>query len=228
MRAHRFYFTETELTQTVWVHDAKLLNQWLRVFRFRVDQEVVLFDGHSSERLYKLAHINKDGVKLELVTEYVRQVPRRHVYLLWSVLKSDHNDLIVEKATELGVTQLMPIQAERCIKTGFNMERAQRIAIEASEQCGRSDVPVVHDLQELQAAITGLALNVQLLVAHQGSPVPAADSLSDHVGIIIGPEGGWSAAELDLFHASKVPTVGLAQFVLRAETAAITAAAALC
>src|SRR5690606_20204102 len=96
-------------------------------------------------RLYKIVQVEKDGVKLELVTEFERKLPERHIYLFFSLLKKDKNEWVLQKCTELGVRNFVPIVADRSEKTGFNLERSEKIVIEAAEQCGRSDIPDVRE-----------------------------------------------------------------------------------
>lgn len=225
MRAHRFYSQNLQPEHTYWLHDDRLLAQWTRVLRFTPGQEVILFDGKGFEGLFKINELAKDGAKISLVTEYALRLPTRKVYLFWSVLKNDHNDLVIEKATELGVTHFIPVIAERCVKVGFNGERAERIAIEASEQCGRSDVPVISEPVQLQEALGTYADQCALFAACMGAAPLAGFDLPESLGICIGPEGGWTDHELELFNAKAVQRVGLTEFTLRAETAAITAAA---
>lgn len=224
MRTHRFYSGKIELEREFWLHDERLINQWTRVLRFQPGQDVVLFNGETAERLYKINAFEKDGVKLELVTDYERRVPSRDVYLFWSLLKNDHNDLILEKATELGVSHFIPVIAERCVKSGFNYERAERIVIEASEQCGRSDIPKIREPIALKDAVGEYSGRIPLLVTQMGGEEISAIGITDTVGVFIGPEGGWTDTELQLFAAKEVRRVRLAAFTLRGETAAIAAA----
>ncbi len=237
MKLHRFYTGQlhdkrghTELTDHIWVHDQHLLNQWLKVLRFREGDELSLFDGSGIEKLYKVAVIEPLSVKLELVTELHKSLPTRHRYLLWSLLKADKNDLVIQKATEIGITNFVPLVAARTEKTGFDEQRAMRIAIEAAEQCGRVDIPHIREPILVAEAIKEYTSNIQLLVAEQGNLSMTQDQSSEEehpIGVLIGPEGGWTDEELQLFSDNKLAHIGLGAYTLRAETAAITAAAQL-
>jgi RsmE family RNA methyltransferase len=133
MKLHRFYVGNVhdksgplELDYKLWVDDENIVKQWLSVLRFKVGDQLVLFNDES-ERLYKIINIeNPHSVKLQLVTEQNRKLPKKHVYLLWSLLKNDKNDFILQKATELGVRNFVPILAARTTKTGFNLARAKK------------------------------------------------------------------------------------------------------
>jgi 16S rRNA (uracil1498-N3)-methyltransferase len=226
-RTHRFYVgRDFELKHDFWLHDERLINQWNRVLRYQAGQNVLLFDGIETDRLYKIVEIKPDEAHLELVTDYERRVPHKDVYLLWSLLKKDTNDWVLQKATELGVSHFVPILSERCEKTGFDPERAEKIVIEAAEQCGRSDIPTIRESMLLKTAIEHLGEKVPLMICEQGGEIPAAAGQSP-CGILIGPEGGWSDGEMRLFEQLNIPHLGLGNFTLRAETAAVTAAGIL-
>jgi 16S rRNA (uracil1498-N3)-methyltransferase len=228
MRLHRFYVSPDayELTHEFWLKDEALRNQWQKVLRYREGDEVVLFDGVQTERLYKLVRVELDAIKLELVTEFERKLPAKHVYLFFSLLKKDKNDWVLQKCTELGVSNFVPILADRSEKTGFNIERAQKIIIEAAEQCGRSDIPQVREPLSLEAALTEYKDKIQLLVCDETLDQNA--QLADTpVGIFIGPEGGWTDAEFKQFQEATVGHFHLGNLTLRAETAAVAAATKL-
>lgn len=221
-RLHRFYVgTDTELTHNFWIHDERLIWQWRKVLRMQIGQELILFDGVRSDRLYRLLDLNDREAHVEYVTDFERQLPHREVYLLWSLLKKDKNDWVLQKATELGVSHLIPLLAERSEKTGFDVERAHKIVIEAAEQCGRSDIPAVREPILPETALSELGDTVKLYICEQGND--HAGNAEGPIGVLIGPEGGWSDREKELFTQRSVPHVGLGQFTLRAETAAVTA-----
>lgn len=228
MKLHRFYVNpeEVELDHVFWLKDERLRHQWQKVLRFRVGDEVVLFDGVGEDRLYKLLQIEQDAIKLEMVTEFERKVPTKHVYLFFSLLKKDKNDWVLQKCTELGVRNFVPILADRSEKTGFNLERAEKIVIEAAEQCGRSDIPHIREPLTLDTALDEYKDKIQLLVCDE--TLDANGQLSDQpIGIFIGPEGGWTEAELKLFEKAKTGHFHLGNLTLRAETAAVAAATKL-
>lgn len=208
--------------QRAWVQSAELRQQWIRVLRLRVGEQVSLFDDQA-EYLYRLVEIKDNEVAIEKVTELQRQTAPRPLLLAWALLKRDKNDWVLQKATEIGVTHFVPVIAERSEKTGLDIGRSKRIIIEAVEQCGRADVPRIDEPQSLQEVIGEYRQHYDLMVAHQGGQRQlAAGQLP--AGVLIGPEGGWSQAELALFEEQKLPVLSVGNFVLRAETAAIIAA----
>jgi 16S rRNA (uracil1498-N3)-methyltransferase len=229
MRLHRFYTgPELRLEHYVSLHDRRLLDQWVKVLRYRPGQEVVLFDGVTHERLYTITELSKNVAQLELITDFTRKLPSREVYLFWSLLKKDKNDWVLQKATELGVSHFVPLLAERSEKTGFNSERAEKIVTEAAEQCGRSDIPAVRQPVLVQTALHEFAGKLPLFVCEQHELTkPTKQPNYKEVGVLIGPEGGWSDAEKQLFSTQEVGRLPLGDFTLRAETAAVVASAKL-
>ncbi len=228
MRVHRFYTgPDTKLENRFWLHNKDLLWQWNKVLRFRENQEVILFDGQQTDRLYKITKLDKSEANLEMITELKRQLPVKHVYLFWSLLKKDNNDLILQKCTELGVSTFVPLLTERSVRDNFNIARARKIVIEASEQCGRSNIPVIREPMHVQTALDEYVPKAKLFICQQGSENSLALDHVERIGILVGPEGGWSETERNLFEEKKLPHLNISQFTLRAETAAITATSKL-
>lgn len=235
MKLHRFYVHEMHnrfgpiaLGHEVWVHDEALLRQWLKVLRYHEGDQLILFND-TEERLYIIEKISgTDSVKLQLITDIERRIPQAQLYLLWSVLKKDKNDWVLQKGTELGVHKFVPIIADRSAKTGIQIERAHKIVTEAAEQCGRGDVPVVREPIQLAEALAEYAA-VPLIICEQYSEHAnqVTDISLEKFGVLIGPEGGWSDAEKQRFTELQLPHITLSPFTLRAETAAIIATSKL-
>ncbi len=227
MKYHRFYLENLEANKTnILVHDSRLVHQWGRVLRLAPGSKVVLF-GTAQEALYEIVAIQKSSVRLRHIKTIEQTLPRRATYLAWSLLKKDKNDWVIQKATELGVTHLIPLQAERCARSDISnirMERWHKIALEASEQCGRSDIPAISQPTSLDKALATLTeRSVTIYIAQQDGDTQLQLYAENSLAVCIGPEGGWSDAEKHLFSERHVKTLHLGQFTLRAETAAIIA-----
>lgn len=228
MRLHRFYIApDTELRADFWLKEPKLVWQWSKVLRFKTGQQMVLFDGVEHERLYEVTDLSGKEAHLKLVTEFKRKIPHKEVYLLWSLLKKDKNEWVLQKGTEVGASHFLPLVADRSEKTGFNLERAKKIITEAAEQCGRSDIPNVREPVSVETAINELKTEVQLFICEQDETGKQETSSSKPVGVLIGPEGGWSDPEKQLFKTEKLAHLNLHDFTLRAETACVVAAVKL-
>lgn len=245
MRLHRFYISPKDLNhlvfkQEITLHYDKfgtLLHQWKDVFRYKTGDRVYVFNEQIGEWLLEFIAIDKKhGAVLKTIEqEKIAPVakPHRDIALYMSVIKNSNFDLVIEKTTELGVTRIVPVKTERTIKSNLNFERLGRIAIEATEQSGRIAPPMIDEVVNLETAIQHALTNLgrgNVYFGHissakgfQSKEVKVGD-LSP-VAIFIGPEGGWTDQEVDLFLSSGILPIALGQFVLRAETAAITSMA---
>jgi RsmE family RNA methyltransferase len=169
------------------------------------------------------------GVGVGAIAKVIVKKPKVKVTILMSLIKNDNFDLVLQKATELGVTQIVPVITERTIKKDLNMQRSQRILVEASEQCGRVDVPVITPVKRLKEALSELSESktkeVGVFVCNMGGTnikdiLSKKNTYKDLV-FLIGPEGGWSPKEIALFDGAKIKSVSINQNVLRAETAVL-------
>ncbi len=227
MRLHRFFITEPMVGSKIFIKEERLLHQWRNVFRYNTGTELIVFDGSGLEYDALIAKMGNREVELEIVGERKGLLPERQVILYQSLIKKDKMEWVVEKATELGVTKIIPIISERSEKKGFNLERARKIAIEASEQCGRADVPVIEDSQKL--VDVSFDKNSRVIVFDaSGTTSPPTPLLVKERGesstsIFIGPEGGWSEKELKFFRENNAEIFSLGKLTLRAETAAVVA-----
>ena len=163
-----------------------------------------------------------DGQFMKKIKVYVRQT---HTEVLEENLSKGKHRLILQKCTELGVSNFVPIISERSIRKDFNIDRARKIVVEASEQCGRSSIPHVREPVHLEKILEEYKGKISIFVAHQGGD--KLSKIPDKAGVLIGPEGGWSPNEIEIFEKYKYPHISISEFVLRAETAAITASSLL-
>jgi 16S rRNA (uracil1498-N3)-methyltransferase len=226
---NRFYTGETkdrsgtlELKDHVWLNDDELVNQITRVLRMRRGEELVLFDAKGLERLYRVEEIEPKAVHLYHVTDLVPKYPNRKLTLAFSMLKKDKNEWVLQKCTELGVTHFIPMLSDRTEKTGFDSERAHKIVVEAVEQCGRHDIPVISEPQSLVSVVSEYADHFPIFVADMGNESAVSPEV-EKLMVLIGPEGGWSDHERVLFNEKNLSHIGLGDFTLRAETACIAA-----
>src|SRR3989344_4868336 len=227
MRLHRFYIAEKILTKKLCIKDESLIHQWRNVFRYNVGREVVLFDGSGFEYDCVILKLSNREAELNVVSKKKGVMPEREITLYQSLIKKDKMEWVVEKATELGVSKIVPIISDRSEKKGFNLARAKKIAIEASEQCGRGDVPEIGEVMNYELGIMNHGENIIVL---DPSGVPLHNSYvvpHNSFSLFIGPEGGWSEKELNLFKQKNAEILSLGKLTLRAETAAITSIAKL-
>lgn len=156
------------------------------------------------------------------------------LYLAQSPLRSDAQNLIAEKATELGFAGLYPILTDNCAlsKEVINKKipKWQKIMTEASKQCERADIPTCFELTKMQSlfekgffdrifAFVERKEDYNLKEYLRKNPIKK----SEKILVIIGPEGGFSQSEFDFFTQNKIPTLSLGNLILKAETAAVVA-----
>ena len=153
--------------------------------------------------------------------------PEPDLWLVFAVLKRDASELVVEKATELGVARICPVITERTNIPRINAERWRAIATEAAEQCERLSVPAIADPVSLPTLLRDWPPERPLFAAleRRDAAFPLAPP---SVGLLIGPEGGFAEMEVELLRRHPfVEGVGLGPRILRAETAAIVGLALL-
>ena len=201
------------------------------VRRLSKDDPVTVFDGRNGEWLATIVAMAKNAVEVRPTQQVRHQAVCRDLWLIFAPIKKTRIDFIVEKATELGVTRLQPVVTHHTDVARVNIDRLQLTAIEAAEQCERLDIPDVVPPVRLPGLIADWAADRPLLVcAEAGAARPFGDVAAELAGlpaaILVGPEGGFSKAELDaLGNLPSCRAVGLGPRILRTETAALTALA---
>jgi 16S rRNA (uracil1498-N3)-methyltransferase len=197
------------------------------VMRAREGDVVILCDDNTGEWAARVTLAGKRDVVLEVV-EMLR--PREAVPDLWlcpALLKKDRFDLVLEKATELGVARIAPVITRRCVADRLNPERARAITIEAAEQCARTALPALAEPVKLDALLAGWPEGRALFFADENGGEKAATAFAAHSGpaaILTGPEGGFDDAERAAIRAHPAARpISLGPRILRGETAAIAA-----
>jgi 16S rRNA (uracil1498-N3)-methyltransferase len=215
----------------------------VQVLRMQPGGSIVLFNGADlgGEFEATIEHMGRSEVRV-LVGAHsaVEREPARQVHLIVGVPANDRMDWLVEKATELGVASIQPVMTERSVLR-LSGERAdkkrahwQAVAVAACEQCGRNQVPVVHEVMALNAWLPAQKANAENFESARYllSLRPETQALNvlvhksrAEVSFLSGPEGGLSVAEEDAALAKGFQPVSLGNRVLRAETAGLAALA---
>lgn len=210
----------------------------VQVLRLQPGQTITLFNGEGGESEARVTRMGRSDVLVEIVahTAIEREAPRE-VHLALGMPANERMDWLVEKATELGVTSLQPLLAERSVLRLVG-ERAdkkrahwQAVAIAACEQSGRNRVPAVQAIRALQPWLPAAPVGHRLLLSLQPDSQPLAQHMAalDNGPVIFlsGPEGGLSASEEQAARHQGFVPVSLGTRTLRAETAPLAALAAL-
>jgi len=205
-----------------------------RVLRVEPGQRYEISD-HRDVYLAEIETARKSRVVFRTIEKLAPPPPQATIVLLAALIKFDHLEWMIEKATELGVDTILPFPAARSergleIAARKRIERWRRIALEASQQSRRAFLPTVELVAGLEDAVATAADHRCLLDEDPGAEplaasLPAARRTSDRIAIVAGPEGGWTDAERDRFAAAGWTRVSLGPRILRAETAALAALA---
>ncbi|WAT17853.1 16S rRNA (uracil(1498)-N(3))-methyltransferase [Aurantiacibacter sp. MUD11] len=231
-------FVEQELSQDAQLSLSGPQAHYLaRVMRVGEGDVVILCDDVTGEWASEVVAAGKRDVTLGVV-EQLR--PREQVPDFWlcpALLKKDRFDLVLEKATELGVAEIHPVVTRRCVADKLNPERARTIVTEAAEQCARTALPRLAEPQKLDALLRDWPEDRLLFFADEDGGDPASDAFAftkypergegqHKAALLVGPEGGFDDAEREAIRAlEQARPISLGPRILRGETAAIAATA---
>jgi 16S rRNA (uracil1498-N3)-methyltransferase len=210
------------------------------VLRLRAGNEAFVFNGEGQEYRCRIARVDKRSASLEVLEETAPSSPESplHLTLAVALLKGEKFDLVIQKATELGVARLIPIITSRAdvkIKSaddaGRKLNRWERIALEATKQCGRARLMRIEMPGALSDLIAATSGGIRLMFAERDGEA-LAESSHDSVDrteatAVVGPEGGWTDDDINQARLAGFEIVTLGGRVMRAETAAIVVAALL-
>ena len=198
------------------------------VMRRRVGDFVHVFNGVDGEWQARIAALKRDKLRFEVGEPLRPQMPDPDIWLVFAPLKRDATDLVVEKATELGVSALLPVFTERTNTARLNEDRMRAIAAEAAEQCERLTVPRIAAPRKLLDVLGDWPADRTLAAALERQDAAHLRPARGPSALLIGPEGGFTPLELDALrrHPLVVPA-SLGPRILRAETAAIAGLALL-
>jgi len=232
---HRFYVPQALLPGTALALPEETARQISRVLRLRPGDWVTLFAGDGSEVPATIEVVRGNAVTVRLGQPIPgRRLPLPPITLAPSLLKQDRIELVVEKATELGVERIVPLVAQRCVVTVSpeairrRLERWRRVAIEAAEQCGRASLPVIEPPRTLPELIPELGSHQAVLLweGAEAQPLAAVELTPEWpVLLLVGPEGGWTPDEVEHLRAAGAALASLGPLTLRSETAALAAIA---
>lgn len=235
MRIPRIYHPETLHLHHIVALQEDAAGHIGRVLRMKEGQEVLLFDGSGAQFPAEISEVSKKQVLVKVTQreENSSESPL-DLHLGQVISRGEKMEFTIQKSVELGVNTITPLISERCgVKLDekrFEKKLAQwqKIAISACEQCGRNIIPEIRPIMSLEAwcaeEYDGLKLNLHPRAKYSINTLPAPVS---KVRLLIGPEGGLSAEEIDMTQTYHFEETLLGPRVLRTETAALTAITAL-
>lgn len=229
----RRFYTPKENFQT----DKAILNleetRHLRdVLRLREGAEIQVFDGEGKEFLGAIEKISKSETHLEIIKEVAPSALESSLNLTLAValLKGDKFDLVVQKAVELGVTKLIPLNTKRADvklkESKKKSERWRKIALEAAKQSGRAKLMQIEKPIDFNEFVQ-IKVGTRILFAERNGAGLAEIKTTQQITAVIGAEGGWEDSEIETAQKNDFQIITLGERILRAETAAIAITAVL-
>ena len=208
----------------------------LQVLRVREGEEITLFNGNGHSYPTRLLSLAKRQAVAEVLSEQtVDNESPLAISLIQAISSGERMDFTLQKSVEMGVTEIFPVTSARSIvklsgeRAEKRQERWQEIVIAACEQCGRNRIPTVHPLLPLSQRLQQLPQSdVRLLMGlHHPTSLKAIQPAPQRITLMIGPEGGWSPEEEAAAFQTGFQSILLGKRVLRTETAALAAIAAM-
>lgn len=226
---HFFIKSENVQNNTITINDKENYNHLAKSLRSKIGEKVLLIDENRVEYTTTIQEIGNNHILCEIISSEVSKRDLKYnLYLAQSPLKSDAQLTIMEKSTELGVRGVHPIYTDNCaLKKSVaenKVEKWQKVMYEASKQCERATIPQCYELTSLENVLEKNFDKVIALCERHTN-----DSLKNYLRtnpikededilVIIGPEGGFSEREFQLFRDKNLPMLSLGDLILKAET----------
>ena len=233
---HRFFVDPQNFTGDRVVFPAEMAHQIRNVLRLRVDSAVVVLDNSGAEYEVLLRQVDKQQVVGEAVAKRPSpNEPTVHLTLYQSLMKRDKFEWVLQKGTEIGVSQFVPVVTRRSLVQDVDIQankqaRWHKILTEAAEQSRRGRVPTLQPPQTLAQVLAEHPTQPGLIAWEEEGSLSVRGALREgerpsHISLFIGPEGGFVAEEVEAAQAAGIRAITLGKRILRAETAALVAAA---
>lgn len=230
MRTIRLYHHSPLTTANSITLDENTTHRLLHVLRIKPNQSLILFNGDGHEYTARIEHIQKKTITVEILdkTSVSKESPIK-LHLGQVIAKGEKMDTILQKATELGVCNITPLFSKRSIPTwdekrfAKKMEHWQSILIQASEQCGRCQIPTLHSAQDFQEWIAKRSETQKLILDPHTPSSPSQLSATEPTVLTVGPEGGFTNEETQLAQQKGFHSLSLGPRILRVETASLAA-----
>jgi 16S rRNA (uracil1498-N3)-methyltransferase len=237
---HKFFVQKQNFVDNTAVIEGDDVKHIYKVLRLEPGEKVSINDLEGKEYLGQIEEVNKNKVIVSLIEELpVNNESPVNVYLYQGLPKSSKMDLIVQKATELGVKEITPVITERVVVKSElgefkKVDRWNRIALEACKQCKRTLIPRINtpiEFEELMGSLEAVDLVVVPYENETGfgikNLIAEIKKVVKSIAIIIGPEGGFEEEEIERLKASGAYIVTLGPRILRTETAGFVCASLL-
>ena len=220
----RLFFSDTLSANMIDKLDRDQSHYLSKVMRVKENEVFSLFNKEG-EWEAKILGISKNIVEFKIIKQLRQKEINKELWLAFSPIKSNYQNFMLQKATELGVTKFLPIIFDRTVVRKINKDRLEKIVIEASEQSNRINVPTIEEAQDLNSFLKKNSMD--LIFTDLNSNINKVDKskfTDKPVCIIIGPEGDFSETEREKILSFKsVQPIKINENILRSETAVISA-----
>lgn len=226
---HRLFIAPEALLETVVIISGEAFHH-LSVLRLRVGDEILLLDGCGSLGRGVLRQVSRSSAQAEVVERWEEKEELLPLRLLQGLPRGEKFEWLLEKGVELGISTFTPVVSERSQARGEKFSRWQRIIQEAARQSRRPLLPRLEELRPLAQALAQTTETLRLMLWEEGSlPLNAAlpQEPPASCALLVGPEGGFSAAEAQAAQQAGFIPVSLGKRILRTETAGMAVAAVL-
>ena len=195
-----------------------------KVMRIKENEVFSLFNSNG-EWEAKILKISKSIVEFKITKQLRQKENTKELWLAFSPIKSNYQNFMIQKATELGVTKFLPVIFDRTVVRKINKERLEKIIVEASEQSNRINVPIIEDAQDLSSFLKSNSIDLIFTDLNSNNNKIDKSKLTDKpTCIIVGPEGDFSEAEREEILTFKgAQPIKINENILRSETAVISA-----
>ena len=229
MKIHRFFVSNIqEENEELTITDVDVIHQMKSVLRLKTGETLCLLDGSGKEFFAKVKIILKSESIFSKIKIKSNPQDIHKINLYFSIPKKDKAEWVLQKGTELGVNNFFPVISDRTEKINLKKERAETIIKEAAEQSEKVFLPTFHEPVKLKDVIQGLSSTETFYLDIEAEKIDLKKikDMTD-INIFVGPEGGWSEKDKNIFTEHNIKSYSLGNFVLRAETASIAIVAAL-
>jgi 16S rRNA (uracil1498-N3)-methyltransferase len=225
-KIHRFITPYEVIEDKIKIIDKNLIHQWKNVLKFKNGEVLTLANTVNGEALCTIVELSKSEATLSVAEINTSSRENgNNVILYLAILKRENFELVVQKATEIGVHKIVPIITEHTVKTGLKYDRLEKIAQEAAELCGRNSITEIAPTLSYSEALTDCKnTERQIIFDISGDTLTPKPGLGlKSVALFIGPEGGFTEKEVSEAVENKINVLSLGDLMLRGETAAIIA-----
>ena len=220
----RLFFSAVLLTDMTDKLDKSQSHYLSKVMRVKENEVFSLFNSNG-EWEAKVLSISKGIIEFKIIKQIRQKANLKELWLAFSPIKSNNQNFMIQKATELGITKFFPIIFDRTVVRKINTERLKKIVIEASEQSNRINVPIIEESQKLNNFLKTNSIDLIFTDLNSSNNKIDKSKLTDRpICIIIGPEGDFTEAEREeILSFRGVQAIKINENILRSETAVISA-----